>query len=87
MQRLSRVFQALTGILLLGVISIASAHGHDETNPTMGQPSAAMANTEIAESQTYFHHDAYAGFMTAHIILMTIGWVFMLPVGEYFVFH
>ena len=81
MQRLSRTAHALTSVLLFGLASIAEAHGHDEMN-TAAEITDATPGQEVAESQTYFHHGAYAGFMTAHIILMTIGWAFMLPVGK-----
>jgi hypothetical protein len=83
MQQLSPGAYTLASVLLVGLASIVSAHGHDDrTNMNMGETPAAMADQDAAGPQTYFHHGEYAGFMTAHIILMTVSWVFMLPVGE-----
>ena len=71
-----------TSALLFGATSIVSAHGLDEGKiMDMGNASATMASQD-AESPTYFHHAEHAGLMTAHIILMTIAWGFILPVGE-----
>lgn len=79
---------ALVGAVLLGLVSIAVAHGDDEdmgmnmgvpetTNPTV----ATSANTTAPS--TYFNYGEHSGLMFTHILLMTIGWVFVLPIGEF----
>jgi hypothetical protein len=82
MQQLSGNTNALSVVLLWGFLSLANAHEKYEMNRSMEETSVTMPSSEPVRSQTYFHHDAYAGSMTAHIILMTIGWVFMLPIGD-----
>jgi len=74
------------GAVLLGLASIAVAHGHDEDmNMNMGMPSMAKpaitsgANGTVVE--TYFHHTEHSGLLAAHIFLMTVAWVFILPIG------
>lgn len=39
---------------------------------------------EIIYKPTYFAHPEHVGLMYAHILLMTLGWVFALPVCEFF---
>lgn len=72
--------------VLLGLVSIAVAHGHDEDmNMKMGEPSIARptitsgANVTIPE--TYFRYGEHSGLLAAHIFLMTIAWIFILPMG------
>jgi hypothetical protein len=90
MQPPSRNSVILAGVVLLGFISSAVAHGHDEhedmdmdmggmssTRPTIPASSGAMA-----EPASYFQLKEHTGLMFAHILLMTIGWVFVLPIGE-----
>lgn len=91
MQPPSRNFVILAGVVLLGFISSAVAHGHDEhedMNMDMGRMSnsrptiATATNGTMAEPASYFQLTEHFGLMFAHILLMTIGWVFVLPVGE-----
>ncbi|KAN0101915.1 integral membrane protein [Hyaloscypha variabilis] len=74
------------GAVLLGLASIAVAHGHDEDmNMNMGMPAMAKpaitsgANGTVVE--TYFHHTEHSGLLAAHIFLLTVAWVFILPIG------
>jgi hypothetical protein len=84
MLRRSGTTNPLGVLLLLGLLSLANAHEMDEMNTSMRKTLATVQASETVLSQTYFHHDANnTRFMTAHIILMTISWVFMLPVCEY----
>lgn len=39
---------------------------------------------EVIYKPTYFAHPEHASLMYAHILLMTLGWVFALPVCESF---
>ena len=81
----------LAGFVLLGFISSAVAHGHEETgdmNMDMGGMSSTRptvptaAGGAMAEPASYFQLKEHTGLMFAHIFLMTIGWVFVLPIGE-----
>ena len=87
----SRNFVILTAAILLGFISSAVAHGHDENedmNMDMGgmpisRPTIPIAtDAAMAEPASYFQLTEHTGLMFAHILLMTIGWVFVLPIGE-----
>jgi hypothetical protein len=91
MQPLSRNFVILAGVVLLGFISSAVAQGHDETedmNTDMGgmsspRPTVPTASGgAMAEPASYFQLKEHTRLMFAHILLMTIGWVFVLPIGE-----
>lgn len=85
-----RNFVLLAEAVLLGFVSSAVAHGHDEhgdMNMDMGgmsssRPTIATAsNSTMAEPTSYFQLTEHTGLMFAHIVLMTIGWVFVLPIG------
>ncbi|OAA54800.1 integral membrane protein [Niveomyces insectorum RCEF 264] len=70
--------------------AVVLAHGDDEpTNMDgmggMGAVDAVSTNTtdapkpEASYPPTYFAHPEHRGMMYAHILLMTLGWVFALP--------
>lgn len=73
--------------LLLGILPLIAAHG-DDAHSSMnmgGVHHAAMSNaTKVAEAvaPSYFRHTEYAGWIYAHIGLMVIAWVVILPIGE-----
>jgi hypothetical protein len=85
MQPPSRI-ATLAGGLLLALASAAVAHDHDDdmeissSMPDMLRPTLA-ASSDVPAPETYFNYGEHAGFMTAHILLMTISWVFILPIG------
>ncbi|KAG0647157.1 hypothetical protein D0Z07_7112 [Hyphodiscus hymeniophilus] len=83
MPSLSRNFVKLT--LLLGCISPVVAHGQDEhgsmTMEMADATAAAASGTMMAEPASYFQLTEHTGLMFAHILLMTIGWVFVLPIS------
>ena len=71
---------------LLGLASLAIAHGHDEdSNMNMVEPSMARptitSGANATVPQTYFRYSEHSGLMMAHIFFMTIAWVFVLPIG------
>lgn len=86
-----RILLPATAALLLEVIPLVVAHGHDAT-PAMamggahsGQSHAAAMNVTMDEyvaPPSYFRHPECAGWMYAHIAFMAVGWVFVLPLGE-----
>jgi len=78
--------------LVLGISSLVVAHGHDDNNdmnmdlgvstmPT-SHISPQQNATMIAEPETYFQYGAHWVLLMSHIVIMTIGWVFILPVGK-----
>jgi hypothetical protein len=85
MQPLSPRSISRTSVVLLGLASIAVAHGHDED---MGMN---MASTEasrptlstVASPETYFNYGEHSGLMMAHIVIMTVCWIFVLPIGMF----
>ena len=85
MQPPSHKFSALTSVALLGLVSVAVAHGHDEgMEMDMGDPSprpTISAAPNDAEPESYFQYGEHSGLVLTHIFLMTIAWVFMLPIG------
>ena len=50
--------------------------GHENARPTLGHANSSQ------DVSTYFRYSGHSSWMTAHIILMTIGWAFVLPLGE-----
>lgn len=68
----------LTTIALLGLVTVAAAHGNDEH---MNMSAKAPSATPNSKPETYFQYGEHSAWMVAHIFLMTISWVFFLPVG------
>ena len=82
----------VTPLAVLRVLPQVLAHGHDgsmamgassETQAHFSNSTLASANMTIAQSpQSYFSYREYSGLMLAHIVLMTVAWLFVLPIGE-----
>lgn len=77
----------LVSTVILGLASIAVAHRHGEdmdmkmAAPEMPRPTlATSANTTVPN--TYFNYGEHSGLLFTHILLMTVDWVFVLPIGE-----
>ncbi|CAG8972886.1 hypothetical protein HYALB_00001306 [Hymenoscyphus albidus] len=73
-------------ILLFGIASVANAHDHVEGgNMNMGDTAvlrpAILPSGDNSDLQTYFQYGEHSGLMAAHIALMTIAWLFILPIG------
>jgi hypothetical protein len=80
-------FVTLVGVVLIGLVSVAVAHGEDEDmsmDMGMGRPEITkpMDATVTAVPNTYFNYGEHTGLLLAHVLLMTIGWVFVLPIGK-----
>ncbi|KAK0101534.1 hypothetical protein ONS95_006700 [Cadophora gregata] len=79
---------ALAGAVLLILASAALAHGHDDDmtksmdEPAPAQP--AVAPETSSKPDTYFQYGEHSALISAHIVLMTIGWVFILPISVMF---
>lgn len=89
----STTFSALAGAVLLGLVSVAVAHGHDEdmnmdmADSSIARPtilSATSTTTSVPVPDAYWNYGEHRSLLTAHIALMTIAWVFILPIGAYF---
>lgn len=80
----------LTAAVVLGYVASAVAHGSEPENinmdmggMSMARPTiAAATNGTMAEPASYFQLKEHTGLMFAHILLMTLGWVFVLPIGK-----
>lgn len=66
-------------ILLLSLASGSVAHGsHKVMNMSLSH-----ADSMNAKPETYFQTVDWNGWMIAHISVMTLSWVFILPVGTF----
>lgn len=85
---------ALASLLLLQTSLRVLAHDHAvdghgaemvDATPVISMPNATtpvnMPGTSNS-SLTYFALSQHASLMLGHIILMTVGWFFVLPIGE-----
>ncbi|TVY94001.1 putative membrane protein [Lachnellula willkommii] len=91
MQTPLRSFAAPAVVVLLGFASVAGAHGHegdmkmDIGDTSVSRPTlASMPNTMDAGAQSYFQYGEHSELLVAHILLMTLAWMFILPVGVMF---
>ena len=83
-------------LCFLWAVGLALAHGHDEhSNADMDMAqhmahnplsTADLASTSTNLSSTtpesYFTYPQHGSLMLAHIVLMTIAWLFVLPIGK-----
>lgn len=84
MQLFNRNSVTSAGAALLLLASGAVAHGHDE-DMNMVTPSLPAVSSNSAlptEPESYFQYGEHTGLLAAHILFMTIGWVFVLPIGK-----
>lgn len=85
-----RIFTLAAAASLLELLPLVVAHGHDENGTDLGEMNAASVSATAAAHNaaeavealpSYFWHPEHAGLMYAHIALMILGWVVVLPVG------
>jgi len=86
MQQNSRNLLAIAGTVLLGLIPLAVAHGDDhdgnmKMDMSAAQPPIPHSNSTVAGPGSYFQYGEHTGLMFLHILLMTVAWVFVLPIG------
>lgn len=83
---------ASSAVLLLAALPLVTAHGdedvHREMTMDMGSAYINMTSTSVAATtpdvpHNYFRYQGFAGWMYAHIVLMTIAWAVVLPVGKF----
>ncbi|RFU24218.1 hypothetical protein B7463_g12117, partial [Scytalidium lignicola] len=70
----------LVGVALLGLVPLVVAHG-DEAMDMSAPPATAPAEASDGAPSNYFRLEEHSGTMLAHIAIMTISWIFVLPVG------
>lgn len=74
---------AITAVALLGLSPTAVAHSHyEDATINMSQPNLTLTSSNVSATDIYFRNAEYSTLMMAHIVLMTIGWVFILPIGR-----
>jgi len=74
----NRTVVVAAAALSLGALPFVAAHagGHAQAE----QANGTVVNTDPQDATpTYFRHPEYAGWMYAHIALMIVGWVVVLP--------
>jgi hypothetical protein len=85
------IYLFASGILLLAAPPLVAAHSdeleHSRMAMNMGSTHVNMtSSTPAAVTQAvphnYFRYPGFAGWMYAHIALMTIAWAVVLPVGK-----
>ena len=79
-------FNLIGATLLLVSVTAVLAHGHDDHAAGTGPSPSSTPATDMGSSsplpQSYFSYPASGGLMLGHVILMTLAWVFILPIGE-----
>lgn len=89
---LDRISSVSSALLLLAALPLVLAHGdeHEHSGMAMEMGSthgnmttgATVAATS-AVPNNYFRYPEFAGWMYAHIALMTIAWAIILPIGKH----
>ncbi|PQE27713.1 integral membrane protein [Rutstroemia sp. NJR-2017a BVV2] len=78
-----RHLNSLTSVALLGLASLAVAHGDDESDMHMDMTAGSNSTVAVTDGEdmnNYFRYTQHGGLMATHIALMTIAWVFVLPI-------
>jgi hypothetical protein len=89
---LNRMFLTGSAVLLLAALPLVAAHGDEHAHSGMAMDmgsihinmtsAATTATTSPDVPHNYFRYPGFAGWMYAHIILMTIAWAVVLPIGK-----
>jgi hypothetical protein len=88
----NHIFLTGSAVLLFAALPFVAAHGdeHELSGMAMEMGSTHINITSVATAATtspdiphnYFRYPGFAGWMYAHIILMTIAWAVVLPIGK-----
>lgn len=54
-------------------------HGHSHGGGNMSMEALGYVIPEITADSSYFTHEGYSNMIMLHIVLMTLSWVFALP--------
>ena len=95
-----RTLSLLSTVLLsfFHVLPRALAHAHDDaaegaiemvasvahSGPLSSDTSSANMSASYNPPESYFAYPEFGGLMLAHIVLMTVAWFFILPIGQSF---
>lgn len=76
----------VAALILSGTLPLVLSHGHSQHGLDEGvaktmQSDSSLNATSIAE-QSYFTYPKHGGLMLAHIGVMTVAWLFILPIGK-----
>lgn len=85
MKPILKTLLGFAGLVLLGLVPLAGAHGQDGEggmNMDMSMDMDMDVTSTVAAFASYFQHSEHSGLIFAHILLMTVGWIFVLPIGE-----
>ena len=66
--------------ILLFVV-IAYSHGNNEKSEDKSMHQANVTSDNTQNPISYFEYQGYSSWVMAHIAVMTMGWVFVLPLG------
>ncbi|KAI5198492.1 hypothetical protein AUEXF2481DRAFT_44233 [Aureobasidium subglaciale EXF-2481] len=87
---LGRASTSISAALLLAALPLVTAHGdeHEHSGMAMDMKTAHINTTVAAAASAavsnYFRFPEFAGWMYAHIALMTIAWAVVLPLAVMF---
>lgn len=70
------------GVVLFALLPVVLAHGDEGHDMDMSHASDKPKEVAPEYPDTYFAHPDHVGAIYAHIILMVLSWVFVLPVGK-----
>ena len=72
-----------TSAVVLGLLPVVLAHGEHGGHDDHGEvpPEGIQDSPEYPPS--YFSHTEHVGVIYTHIALMTLAWVFVLPLGKF----
>ena len=76
--------RSYVALLFLGLAVHAIAHGddHDDDSMVMDMDTGADDKPDSADvASSYFDHPDDKLFIYAHIAVMTLSWIFALPIG------
>lgn len=64
-----------------GAEGMDMSSGHSGSSSDMHEAKPPPSNAPSSYKPTYFAHPEHVGVIYAHIAVMTVAWVFALPVG------
>ena len=73
----------LAAAAVLSLVPAVAAHGGPPEGGESGMNMDMKDEKLDSYPNTYFSHPEHQGVMYAHVALMSLAWVVMLPVGEY----
>lgn len=72
----------LAAAAALSLVPAVAAHGGDHEGGESGMNMDMKDKKLDSYPATYFSHPEHQGAMYAHVALMSLAWVVMLPMGE-----